>query len=151
MDDTLCDFTGAFNAAIEAVPSQKFPQAQMDFFRKLKPLSSAIFAMHTLAKEYDVWIATRPSYLNPLCYTEKRLWVQDHLGIDWCERLIIIPDKGLLKGDWLIDDKEWPGFEGNQLLFGSPWIGDNLDAIGLTNGVDVNWENILKFFTDKEY
>ena len=34
-----------------------------------------------------------------------------------CDRLILCPDKSLLKGDVLIDDTPWPGFEGQQLLF----------------------------------
>lgn len=146
MDDTLCDFTGAHKASLEAVPAQKFPQAQMDFFRKLKPIDNAIDVMKRLSINFDVWILTRPSYLNPLCYTEKRLWVEDHLGIEWCNKLILCPDKSLLIGDWLIDDVAWPGFEGFQLLFGTEWEGDNLDAIGIRQGSVIDWPTIDSFF-----
>jgi len=118
MDDTLCDFMGAQERALAKYPDQKWPQAQMDFFRKMEPLPDAIWAMNELAKEFDVWILTRPSYFNPLCYTEKRLWVEDHLGIEWCKKLILCPDKSLLKGYLLIDDIPWTGFEGEQILFG---------------------------------
>ena len=119
MDDVLCDFMGAHHAARKKNPAQMYPQAEMDFFRKLKPLDNAIHAMSELSDNYDVWILTRPSVHNPLCYTEKRLWVQDHLGIEFCHKLIICPDKSLLKGDILIDDQKWEDFEGEQLLFGS--------------------------------
>ena len=118
MDDVLCDWMRAYDEARERVPGQKYPQAQMDFFRKLKPLPNAITGINLLKKRgHDVWILTKPSYMNPLCYTEKRLWVEDHLGLEWCDRLILCPDKSLLKGDVLIDDTPWPGFEGQQLLF----------------------------------
>jgi len=128
MDDTLCDFTGARDAALKACPEQKFPQAQMDFFRKLKPIGHyATHAPRVLSEfgDYDVWILTRPSYLNPLCYTEKRLWVEDHLGLEWCNKLILCPDKSLLKGDWLIDDVAWPDFEGKQFMFNHKAQGQN--------------------------
>lgn len=65
------------------------------------------------------WILTCPSYKNPMSYTEKRLWIEDHLGFNWCRKLINSPDKSLLIEDYLIDDKPWPGFQGTQLLFGS--------------------------------
>ena len=119
MDDTLCDFMGAQSRARMKTPTQMFPQAQMDFFRKLEPLQGAIEGMKYLNKHYDVWILTRPSIYNPLCYTEKRLWVEDHLGIDFCHKLILCPDKALLRGDILIDDQKWEHFEGQQLVFGS--------------------------------
>jgi 5'-nucleotidase len=118
MDDTLCDFTGAHKAALARVPSQKFPQAQMDFFRKLEPLDGAIEAMNTLSEFYEVWILSRPSYLNPLCYTE------------WCEKLILCSDKSLLIGEWLIDDVLWHDFKGTQIQFGGDidwnWITKDL-------------------------
>jgi len=130
MDDTLCNFTGARKEALKKVPGQQFPQAQMDFFRKLEPIDDAISSILTLATRYDVWILTRPSYINPLCYTEKRLWVEDHLGLEWCNKLILCPDKSLLKGDILIDDVEWPEFEGDQILFGQ--------------GMHATWEGVIK-------
>ena len=42
--------------------------------------------------------------MNPLCYIEKRLWVEAHLGFDVVNRLIISAHKGLNKGHFLIDD-----------------------------------------------
>jgi 5'(3')-deoxyribonucleotidase len=120
MDDTLCDFMGAYNLAREKCPVQAYPQASMDFFRKLAPLPGAVEGIKELARRgHDVWILTKPSVMNPLCYTEKRLWVEDHLGLSWCDRLIISPDKSLLRGDLLIDDQSWVGFAGQRILFGS--------------------------------
>tara|TARA_R110000823_G_scaffold296080_3_gene416111 strand:+ start:46965 stop:47261 length:297 start_codon:yes stop_codon:yes gene_type:complete len=68
---------------------------------------------------YDVWLLSRPSFKNPLCYTEKRLWVENNLGEEWVEKFILAPDKSLLIGDYLIDDKPWDDFQGKQFLIGS--------------------------------
>ena len=92
----------------------------MDFFRNLKPLPGAIEAMNILqnSNKYELNILTRPSIHNPLCYTEKRVWIENHLGYDWCEKLIICPNKALLKGDYLVDDYLWEDFEGEQIQYG---------------------------------
>ena len=74
MDDVLADFTGAYDAAIKNCPGQKYPQAGVDYFRKLKPIKNAIAGIRFLQmRGHDVSIATRPSVLNPMCYMEKRL------------------------------------------------------------------------------
>ena len=58
-----------------------------------------------------------------MSYTEKRIWVEKHLGMALVERLIICPDKSLLKGSYLIDDKVkghgQDSFEGTVLQYGS--------------------------------
>ncbi len=129
MDDTLCDFRGAFNRS--KTPELIYPQSKYGFFLGLKPINGAVDAFIKLSKHHDVYILTRPSIKNPLCYTEKRIWVENHLGMEACERLIITPNKSLNKGDYLIDDVKWE-FEGKQLLFGSEQYPD--------------WESILKYF-----
>lgn len=119
MDDTICEFLSARDKALALEPETKYPQAQMDFFRKLKPIENAVTSVNKLSEKFDVWFLTRPSYMNPLCYTEKRLWIEDHFGLEWCKRLILCPDKSLMIGDYLIDDMPWPEFKGKQILFGS--------------------------------
>lgn len=139
MDDTLCDFSGAHKKCIERVPQIKYPQCQMDFFRKLKPLDGAVEVFKWLQDhpKFDPWILTAPSTYNPLCYTEKRLWVEDHLGMEAVEQMIISPDKSLLKGDFLIDDRTNAAgqdrFEGRLLIFGSVYS---------------NWKSIKKYFVE---
>lgn len=133
MDDTICDFKGYSDYRKRINPDIKYPQCEMDFFRKLKPFENINNVINYLIKlGYDVWILTKPSVLNPLCYTEKRLWVEDHLGIELCHKLILCPDKSLLRGDILIDDNKWDDFEGQQLLYGSEEF--------------PNWKSILKYF-----
>ena len=129
MDDVLANFTSASIA--RKSPDLPYPQSKFGFFLGLKPIEGGLEAISTLRTKYDVCILTRPSVLNPLCYTEKRVWVENHLGMEMVERLIISPNKALLKGDYLIDDHLHPGFEGELIQFGKdPFY---------------NWEEVLKY------
>ena len=132
MDNTLYDMKTPYTKALKITPEIAYPQSQYGFFTNLELLPGAEKAMTKLSQDYDVWIATRPSFENPLCYTEKRVCIEKTLGLKWVKKLIIIPDKTLLKGDFLIDDNLWEGFEGKQLLFGSEKY--------------PNWKSILKKF-----
>lgn len=118
MDDTICNYKLIHSIKLEKNPEIKFPQSQYGFFLFLPPIDDAIWFLNILKENYDIWILTRPSVQNPLCYTEKRVWVEKHLGMEWCHKLIISPDKALLKGDLLIDDVLWENFEGEQIQYG---------------------------------
>lgn len=125
MDDTLCDFKGAYEQAIRDNPDISYPQSQYRFFANLKPLDGAIETVKRLMESdaYAPYILSAPSTRNPLSYAEKREWVECNLGFEFCERLILSPNKGLLKGDLLIDDhtsgKGQHLFEGRVIHFGS--------------------------------
>ncbi|NJO90522.1 MAG: hypothetical protein HC831_17350 [Chloroflexia bacterium] len=125
MDDVLCNFMGTYTKARQQTPEIRYPQSQVDFFRKLPPIDGAIEGFMQLweSEKYDVYILTAPSVINPLCYLEKRLWVTDHFSLDVAQKLIISPNKGLLKGDFLIDDmtngKGQEVFEGELIAYGS--------------------------------
>ena len=71
-----------------------------------------------------------------MSYTEKRVWVEKHLGLEFVERLIICPDKSLLKGNYLIDDlatgRGQENFEGQLIHFGTETF--------------KNWEDVIRFF-----
>lgn len=120
MDGVLCDFAGAFKR--EHSDKVKFPQSRWGFFTNLEPIPSSIYMVKELMKHFDVWILTRPSYMNPLCYTEKRIWIEKYFGLDFCQKIIICSDKSLVKGDYLIDDSLTDGqldFEGELIHFGT--------------------------------
>jgi 5'-nucleotidase len=146
MDDTLCKFVGQAYLDLKANPSIKYPQSVYGFFTKLKPHANAVESMKEMVDMgLDVWILTRPSVLNPLCYTEKRVWVEQHLGLDFCDRLILCPDKGRVgdENDFLIDDYNWKTpknpkstpWKGTQLLFGqAPYE---------------NWDKVMEFIRTK--
>lgn len=132
MDGVLCDFLKPF--LLEKTTTNKFPQSRWGFFVNLDPIENGVEIVKELMEYYDVWILTRPSYKNALCYTEKRIWIEKYFGLDFCEKLIICSDKSLLKGDYLIDDCLNHGqteFEGNLIHFGS----ENFK----------NWDSVRKY------
>lgn len=84
MDDVLCDFKSAYENAILENSGMKFPQSQYDFFRNLKPIKNSIEAVLYLDAQdkFEIYFLTAPSIRNPLCYTEKRLWIEDYFGLE---------------------------------------------------------------------
>ena len=125
MLNVLCDYSHAHAKALKQNPSLDFPQSQPNFFESLVPIEGGIETVKYLkkSKDYEPYILTAPSEYNPLSYTEKRIWIERYLGFDFVERLIICSNKGLLKGDVLIDDhisgKGQENFEGQLIHFGS--------------------------------
>ena len=125
IDDTLADLQSALKKAKSINPAMPFPQAEYGFYANLTPIDGAIESVEWLlnSKVFTPYILTAPSTMNPMSYTEKRVWVEKHLGIEMVERLIISPNKSLLKGAYLVDDniegRGQEGFEGNVLQYGS--------------------------------
>ena len=125
MDHTLCDFSASYLEHKEDFPQVEYPHSLPGFFSGLEPLPNAVEVFRWLKNhnDIDLYILTAPSVRNPLSYTEKRLWVEEQLGIDSAYKLIITPNKGLSIGQYLIDDniegKGQENFQGQVLQFGS--------------------------------
>lgn len=139
MDGVLCDFISAYDRDRKLYPEQKYPQSQVGFFLNLEPIKNAIESFKILEKHFDVWILTRPSVQNPLCYTEKALWVRENLGIDVQRKTIMATNKSLLKGDYLIDDVLEHGqseFEGEHIHFAQEKFPD--------------WNSVVNYIMKKE-
>ncbi len=125
MDFTLCDYAEGFTRHQLLYPDLEYPQSQPGLYRNLNPMPGAIDAYRWLHRQsiFEVYILTSPSTKNPHCYSEKRIWVEEYLGMDIVEHLIITPNKGLNKGHFLIDDniegKGQEAFEGELIQFGS--------------------------------
>lgn len=121
MDGVLADYDRAYEEVRVGMPETKYPQSLPGFFKGLPPIRDAVTSFQILSQHHDTYILTAPSNRNPLSYTEKRLWVEDHLGLDATQKLIICSNKGLLKGDILIDDnidgKGQENFEGKLIKF----------------------------------
>lgn len=138
MDHTLCDFSTSYLKYKKDFPGIEYPHSLPGFFSGLAPMPNAIEVFQWLAKlnTVDLYILTAPSVRNPSSYTEKRLWVEEHLGMESAYKLIISPNKGLNLGHYLIDDyiegKGQENFQGELLQFGSPEYPD--------------WESIRKYF-----
>lgn len=122
MDNCLCDFVKSYNEWKKAHPQITYPQSQFGFFSNLEPVDGAVEAFKKLQDHFDVYILTRPSIYNLMCYTEKADWVKRHLGFEVLEKLIIACDKSMVraKGAYLIDDDTQAGqleFEGEFVHF----------------------------------
>jgi 5'(3')-deoxyribonucleotidase len=90
------------------------------FYADLPPIEGAVEAFEILSKHFEVYILTAPSWENPSCYTDKRLWVEKYLGKSAYKRLIISNDKSLFTGRALIDDRLKYGvtkFKGEHIHF----------------------------------
>ena len=125
MDDVLCYFESEKDKQRKSNPGVEFPQSQLGFFENLPPIQGAIDSVKhmILSDKFDPYILTAPSVLNTHCYSEKRLWVEKYFGLGFVEKLIICSNKGLLKGDVLIDDylsgRGQENFHGELIHFGS--------------------------------
>ncbi|MBB5187094.1 5'(3')-deoxyribonucleotidase [Zhongshania antarctica] len=158
MDDVLCNFAQMYNESKERHPEIEYPHSVPETFLNLAPMDGAIEGFHTLSAnpKLDVYILSAPSVFNPHSYTEKRLWVERHLGLDAAHRLILSPHKHLSHGDFLVDDqldgRGQERFSGELLHFGSqqfpnwPSIVDHIEmrTIDLEDyiiDVGPGWEN----------
>ena len=105
MDDTLCQLSNELTK-VRSERGIEFPHAIPEFWLDLPPITNAITSVNKLKADpdFDVYVLTAPSLRNPRSYMEKRLWIEKHFGYEFCEKLIICSNKGLLRGDYLIDD-----------------------------------------------
>jgi 5'-nucleotidase len=103
------------------------------FYENLELVEGSVEALTELSKYYELYFLSTPSWSNPRCWMEKRIWVEKHFGDLMEKRLILAHNKGLLKGDYLIDDRIVNGvdeFEGEHIHFGTGFP---------------NWKSILKY------
>lgn len=125
MDHVLCDYDDGFIRHQEKYPDLEFPQSQPGLYIGLKPMPEAIETYEWLDSHPRtlLYILTAPSIRNSHCYSEKRDWVERHLGFNSVRNLIISPHKHLCMGDYLVDDmpsgKGQDNFQGELILFGS--------------------------------
>lgn len=141
MDDVICDFVKSYEDIQEKFPQEKFPQSKEGFFLNLVPIRNSIEVINKLRSSglFEIYILTAPSVRNPQCYTEKRLWIEEYFDLELARNLIISSNKGLNKGDYLIDDKisgkGQENFEGKLIQFGSQEF--------------ENWLSIWSYFENK--
>jgi 5'-nucleotidase len=123
MDGVLCDFDKRAkeleeNEGIKGHRLFKHPSA----YKNLEPIEGAIDAWHALQEKYDTYILSTPPWSNPEAWAEKRRWVEEYLGKSANKKLILSHNKGIVKGDFLIDDRIANGvadFEGEHIHFGN--------------------------------
>lgn len=108
------------------------------FFANLQPIEGAIEAFKLLHERFDVYILSTAPWSNPHAWSEKRLWVEKHLGEYAFKRLILSHNKGLLRGEYLIDDRTLNGvtdFQGEHIHFGTAQF--------------PNWHTVLDYLFNK--
>lgn len=161
-DGPLADFDGAFAALCktEGFPldvmlpdkqTERFADAHVNcvscrrdarsrvyssgWFRALPLVPGAREGIELLTEHADVWICTKPLEANPTCRDEKVEWVAEHLGEDWVKRVIITPNKGMVKGAVLLDDapvrRHIERAEWKPVVFPRPWNGEGSEWAGL--------------------
>lgn len=118
MDGPLADFDSAITSGVKNDPPEMFVPG---FFRNLKVVEGAKEAVAELLKNdrLQVYIGSKPTYKNTLCATEKMDWIQEHFP-DLKKRIVLVCDKKLLRGNFLIDDdvERWgPKFKGGFIHF----------------------------------
>lgn len=132
MDQVLCNFFKKyFSLKSKEI---EYPQAIEGFFLDLDPMPNAIEGFKYLWENFDTYVLTRPSVWNVHCYTEKAIWVREHLGFEVLHKMVLNPQKQRNKGNYLIDDSTDAGqldFEGTLLRFGPEHY---------------DWNSIIKFF-----
>lgn len=116
------------------------------FYRGLAVIPGAVEALREMAATgIDVRICSSPARDYRNCVLEKYEWVDEHLGPEWIERVILTEDKTLIRGDILIDDRpEVPGSDTptwEHVLFDQPYNRAVIDKRRLTWK---NWKTVLK-------
>lgn len=148
MDDVIADFY----AAAKDPSSERVREELMwhpDFFFKLQPIPGSQAAIFELEKRgFDIWILSQPLAGLPESYSDKAAWIQKHFPSLY-KKIILTQDKGLLLGDYLIDDNapKWQEkFEKNGGKFVHfPYGGYN--GPHKTQRIpEFVWEEVLEFF-----
>ena len=124
MDNVLVDFESGLAQVSEDV--KKVYEGRLDeipgLFGLMKPLPSAIEAMHELQKHYELFILSTAPWKNPSAWSDKVTWVTQYLDDVFHKRMVITHRKDLCQGDYLIDDRGKNGtseFSGEWIEFGS--------------------------------
>ena len=116
-----------------------------EFYRNLKPITGAIKALNEMKSEgYNVFLCTSPSGAYKNCVLGKFKWVEENLGAEWIERIILTSDKTMAKGNVLDDKPVITGVglrEWKHIIFDQPYNREITDQDRLVNWSD--WRHVL--------
>jgi 5'-nucleotidase len=123
--------------------------SEMGFFRNLPPVEDGIAVLVQLVEwGHDVVICTSPMSSTQTCHQEKFDWVLEHLGPQFARNMMIVKDKTMVRGDFLIDDR--PEFKGKyepvweHILFHQPYNTSVQNRRRI-----MNWLDALEFFSEQ--
>lgn len=121
--------------------------ATTGFFADISPVRGGLNAVKEMAAlNHKVFICTSDIYGNKTGLTDKRTWIQKHLGHDFAKTMIFTRDKTLIRGDYLIDDK--PAITGllepdwKHIIFDQPFNRDISDKTRIKSDWS-NWKEII--------
>lgn len=131
LDDTLCWYSRHHRSLVPFWG--QYPQAEEDFYDELPPVEEAVDAYKTLESlGFKVGIATAPSIHNHYTYAGKARWVERNLGLEALKNMVIIDNKSLLKGKYLLDNS----IEGKGQ--------DEFEGILVHTPIGCNWPQIVE-------
>lgn len=141
MDNVLVDFRSAFPRIAEETLAEYHsdPDEIPGIFSLMDPMEGAIDGYLRLSELFDTYILSTAPWENPSAWSDKLLWVKEHLGEVAYKRLIISHNKNLHQGHFLIDDRPNNGadqFPGEHIMFGSNAFPD--------------WPTVVDYLSQKE-
>ena len=136
MDGVIVDFASALE--LQSEETLKEYEGRLDeipgLFSQMKPMPGALEAVRRLNERYDCYILSTAPWNNPSAWSDKVIWITEHLDDVFHKKMIITHCKHLCKGNYLIDDRDKHGaseFEGEWIHFGSERF--------------PNWETVLEY------
>jgi len=140
MDNVLVDFESAVGSLEQELRDEY--SGRLDevpgIFSRMKPMTGAVVAFQTLATHFDTFILSTAPWENPTAWSDKLIWVREHLGAKAHKRLILSHNKQLCAGHFLVDDRTKNGaaaFSGELILFGSEEFPD--------------WSSVTKYLLER--
>jgi 5'-nucleotidase len=129
MDNVLVDFPSGIAQLDESV--QLKYAGKLDevpgIFSLMTPMPKAIEAFLELTELFDTYILSTAPWENPSAWSDKLLWVKNHIGEKAHKRLILSHNKNLNDGAYLVDDRTKNGaeaFSGKHIHFGTEQFPD---------------------------
>jgi len=129
MDNVLVDFPSGI-AQLDVSITQQYADRLDEvpgIFSLMAPMPGAIEAFNELADLFDTYILSTAPWENPSAWSDKLLWVKNHIGRNGYKRLILSHHKNLNDGHFLIDDRTNNGadrFAGEHIHFGTERFSD---------------------------
>ena len=78
------------------------------FFSRLPVVEGAVEGVRDLYEAgHDLWVCSKPLEANPWCASDKMGWIEEHFP-DLVGKVILSPNKSMIKGDVLLDDAHKP-------------------------------------------
>ncbi|MDE1163762.1 MAG: 5'-3'-deoxyribonucleotidase [Acidobacteriaceae bacterium] len=131
----------------DTVPEERVPALQDhllsdDFFAVLDVMPEAARVLERLQSRYEIFIATAAMEV-PTSFNAKFRWLKEHFPFIPNSHIVFCGDKGILRGDYLIDDnpRQLRRFQGEGILYTSP---TNLYVEGFRRVND--WLDVEKMF-----